>query len=91
MIKLLNILNELKINDPNIIQIGFIEMDRGEEHIWIDENIVLNFLLPYFPTYEQAIKNMVEEWNDFGSSKEEMFIKKGDLINQFDLNKDDYN
>lgn len=84
MIKLFNIINELNIKDPNLIQIAFKEIDRdGEEHIWVNEDIVLKHLLPIFPNNEQDIKDMVEEWNDYGTNEEDMFILRYDLITVF--------
>jgi len=85
MIKLLDILNELEIKDPNLIQIGFKEIDEngGYEFIWISEDIILKHLLPLFPNNEEDIKEMVESWNDHGSSEDDMFILKQDLIKAF--------
>lgn len=85
MIKLTNILNELNINNPRKIQIGFKETDEnGKEHIWINEDIVLKSLLPIFPNDKQKIEDMVEEWNDWGAMEEDMFMTLRDLIKTFE-------
>lgn len=73
-------INEITINKPGKIKIGRIEIDEdNESHVWIDEEIVLKYLLPEFPNREQDIIDFVEGWNDWGATEEEVETTIKDL------------
>lgn len=79
MIKLIDILKEIKVNNPNKITIGF----KDDEGIWIDEDLVLQYLLPFFPNEDQNIIDWVEELNDFGASEEDLITNIKQLIQDY--------
>ena len=68
MIKLIDILKEIKVNNPNEIIIGY----KDYEGIWIDEDLMLKYLLPLFPNERKNIEYWVEELNDFGANEEDL-------------------
>jgi len=68
MIKLIDILKEIKVNNPNEIIIGY----KDDEGIWIDEDLMLKYLLPLFPNERKNIEYWVEELNDFGADEEDL-------------------
>jgi len=93
MIKLIDILKEIKVNNPNKITIGF----KDDEGVWIDEDLMLKYLLPLFPNEDQNIIDWVEELNDFGAEEEDLttnikqlkqdYIDSGNRKNFVDENK----
>ena len=79
MIKLIDILKEIKVNNPNKITIGF----KDDEGVWIDEDLMLKYLLPLFPNEDQNIIDWVEELNDFGASEEDLITNIKQLIQDY--------
>lgn len=79
MIKLIDILKEIKVNNPNKITIGF----KDDEGIWIDEDLVIQYLLPLYPNERNNIENWVEELNDYGASEEDLTTNIKQLIQDY--------
>lgn len=77
-------LNELEINKPFNITIGIEETDEdGDIHYWIDEDLVLKYLIKKFPNNKTNIIDWVEELNDFGASKEDIITTQQQLVYDF--------
>lgn len=77
------ILSELQVKKPRI-KIGYeYEDEKGVFRYKLDEDLVLKHLLPRFPHSKQNILDMVEDWNDYGVEKEEIYLTLDELIKVF--------
>ena len=79
LVNIVDYIYEIKVNNPNKITIGF----KDDEGIWIDEDLVLQYLLPFFPNEDQNIIDWVEELNDFGASEEDLITNIKQLIQDY--------
>jgi len=68
LVDIVDSLDEIKVNNPNEIIIGY----KDDEGIWIDEDLMLKYLLPLFPNERKNIEDWVEELNDFGADEEDL-------------------